>query len=145
MRGTITQEEGANQITYIQRLNRRYHSVFGTVNIITPFLRDKVFLSLSHNIPEFCYSHQKQLSNFVVTVISFKIQNTIRIGNRIQTLQLFAMLQAAILKVSLILFIFSLWGVSRRNNLRTKALSTHKDKQQFFLGNAKGALMMQNL
>lgn len=24
MRGTITQEEGANQITYIQRLNRRY-------------------------------------------------------------------------------------------------------------------------
>jgi len=38
--------------------------------------------------------------------------------------------------------------MSRRNNVKTKTLSTHKDKQQFsltlsvLLGSAKGALMM---
>jgi len=72
------------------------------INIVTPSSQRQVFLSLSPNIPECCYSHQKQLLNFVVTVISFEKQNTTRIGNGIQTLQVFAMLQAAILKVGLI-------------------------------------------
>lgn len=109
MHGTISQEEGANQVTYIQRLKCR-HTVYLALFInITPSSQSWAFLSLIDNTPEFYYSHQKQLLNFV-TVISFKTQNTTRTGNRIQTLQLLAILQAAIHKVGLI--IFSLWGMS---------------------------------
>lgn len=120
------------------------------INIRTPSAQRQVFLRFSPNIPEFCYSHQKQLSNSIVTVISFKKQNTTRIGTGIRALNLFAMLQPVILKVG---NYFLSSGVSGRNNLKTNILSTHKDKQQFdsslrlsvLLGNAKGVLMTQNL
>lgn len=38
MHGTITQEEGANQVTYIQRLNCRYAQCYLAlfINIVTP-------------------------------------------------------------------------------------------------------------
>lgn len=126
MHGTISQEEGANQVTYIQRLNCR-HTVYLALFInITPSSQSWAFLSLIDNTPEFYYSHQKQLLNFV-TVISFKTQNTTRTGNRIQTLQLLAILQAAIHKVGLI--IFSLWGMSWRSNLKIVSFNTVKIKK----------------